>query len=180
MSNRFQLHVHSSDTLRLKGPTDINADASVLGATGTVDLLEERADATLTAAAAGSATAIFIPKTSLYAVGDAILIWVDDGTVDEDVVAALPSATEITLTTGLSTTAAKNRQVAKRIGARLTLLEYGTIKAAGDKSGEWGYRVNKEPSHVGLVVGQLIRIYYTLDDGAGKKVGHSEPAVVVQ
>ena len=180
MSSRIQLHVHSSDTLRLKGPTDQNADASVLGATGFAELLEERADATLTAAALSSATAIFIPDTSLYAVGDTILIWVDDGTVDVDTVAALASATEITLTTGLSTTAAKNRQVAKRIGAQLALVEYGTIKAAGDKTGEWGYRVNKEPSHVGLVVGQRIRVYYTLDDGAGKKVGHSEPAVVVQ
>lgn len=183
MSERFELHVAAADLLEVLGPTNAAtiAGVSIEGASGTVFLIEERKDQFLALDAAGSG--IFVADVSEYSVGDQIMVVLDTRANHLTTVASLdPTVTpqKITLAAGLASAARAGRQVMGYIGPALTLTEFGTIKAPYDKSGEWGYRVTKTYDHDGLLVGQLIRVLYTLTGSAGEEFTQNDPHIVVE
>ncbi len=180
MGERFELHVNSDDVLNLLGPTNTLTDASITGGSGSVYLVEERADTNLLSPSLISATFLTVADVSNYVIGDSILVWLDDGSIDELTVDTIGTPSTLTLTSGLAAAAAKGRQVAKQLGATLTLAEFGVTKAAFDTTGEWGYRITKPDTHADLGVGQRVGIIYSFSGGAGVALETRDPAVVVE
>ncbi len=181
MPARSELFLNSAQQLRITGPTNTNDNSAMTGATATAVLLDEVSDQTLLAAAASSATTLFVKDASKYAAADTILTWLDTGAIHTTTVVSVDTALNtILLTAGLASAAALGKDVAKRIGAVITLTQYGTVFTPGLKDGSWGYRGVKTIAHVGLSLKQKVRIYFIFDDGSDTEMERELFCVVVR
>jgi hypothetical protein len=109
-----------------------------------------------------SATVIEVVDGSIFELGDAVEVTLDDGTLQETTVTQRHEQW-ITLAAGLSGAASAGRRIAAKLGADITMTLFGT-PAVNDET--WGYRGTKADDHAGLVEGQKVRVEIELVDDA--------------
>lgn len=90
-----------------KGTPKYSLGASADRAAFAADMIPTLLDGALTAAA----TAVTVDSTTGMAVSDVILLCQDDDTIHADTIATIPTATTLTLTTGITSAAADNKNV---------------------------------------------------------------------
>lgn len=158
---------HSSNTVSLDGPTNIETDALSSGGTCVAYLFSDRKDAYLRADEAIGQTVLSVSDASQYEIGvDSVAIQRDDkvwhlgGLVTA--VNVDPANQTVTITNSLATdAAAKGAAVCVILGGSISMAAYGTPVLG---TFDWGYRGTVPITQAGLRVGLPVRTEITLTD----------------
>lgn len=147
--------------IRFQHPTDVIAqnplDFTTDGSTCTFKVFDPAKDEVLTAAEITSATVLNVTGAGVFEIGDTVEVDLDDGTVHDAgaVTAVDPVAGTIDVTTGLASGAAAGRRVRVRLGAQVTMTEYGTPTLGRT---DWGFIGILSNTHLGLEIGLEIDV----------------------
>lgn len=162
----------------LKSPHDESADppAVISADTVTAKLFDDGADSNLALDGATNDTTIAVYDPQLYAAGDTVRIALNDGTFDEPGVTSVDvEAGTILIDSGLTSPADQDARIARKLGADVSLSAFGTpVLRSFDPT--WGFKGTIASTHVGLVIGQNVRIQIDYASGNGLQIIH---AVVV-
>jgi hypothetical protein len=133
-------------------PLDFTDD----GSTASFKVYNTGKDSVLTLAVS-SGTNIVVPDASIFAIGDSIEVMLDDSNMfDCGVIVSIDVATDIiTVTNTFAALASIGRQVRVKLGATVTMNEFGTARIA---SVAYGFIGVMAWNHIGLIIGMNIEI----------------------
>lgn len=137
--------------INIPAPLSKRADPAVptvmSGGSMTAYALDMEAATQLTAEAPGASDSFTVASSAGFAVGDFIHLRLDNGTIFEGEIDAIPDANtiETSTATGVSFATAAARSLYKRLGLKITGSEYGSAPAVDTI--DWGYKAIIEATH---------------------------------
>ena len=161
----------SDITIRGTHPTDVSVDPhnpldnTVDGATSTFKVYDRAANEKFSAAEALGQTVWSVTNAAKFAVDDIIEATETDGTILSGAVTAVdPTLGTITSDTALLVGAAAGARIRVRLGAQITMTEYGTPSL---NTITWGFQGMLPYNHPGLDLDVLIDVEIRFVGGAG-------------
>lgn len=148
---RTKVPFQSDVPIIFRAPTDVvnqNAlDNTNDGSTSTFKVYDPAKDEVLAALEATSQTVLSVTGAAAFKIDDVVEVDLDDGTVhDAGPVAAVdPALGTITVTTGLASQASAGNRVRVRLGAQITMVEFGTAKIGRRDFGFLGIMADTHP-----------------------------------
>lgn len=154
MGTRRSFPYKTSFLVQTVRPTDVIAqntlDFTSDGATASLKLYDPAVDEVLSSLESQPQTVWSVTNAGLFVIGDIVELTQNDATILTGTLTAV-NATAGTLTSDAATTvdAAAGNRVRKRLGAAITMTEYGTPVLGKD---DWGFRGVIPSNHPGLVL----------------------------
>ena len=153
MSAREILQYKTTTPITLAYPTDVTnqnpLDNTDDGSTCSAKIFDAGKDNVLTADEAAAQTVLDVANAGDYDVDDTIELELDDGTIHSATISSIDTDSgEITIGTQLPSQASVGNRFRTKLGATITMLEYGTPKLGMT---DWGFRGTILETHVGLI-----------------------------
>jgi len=157
---RRVISYQSDAVIRLVAPTDVINDNPLDntndGATCTFKVYDPNIDESFSAVEASGQTEWSVTNAGLFSIGDIVEATETDGTILSGTLNAVDAAAgTITSDTALAVGAASGARVRVRLGAEITMSEYGTA-ALGTR--DWGFQGTLSDTHPGLSIDKEIDI----------------------
>ena len=149
---RERFAYQSTIPIECVAPTDvqnqIGLDNTTYGATCSFKVYDPAKDEVLSSAEASGQTILSVTSSGVFVVGDQVELTQDDGSLRVSTVSAIDAAAgTITIDDVTTDTSAAGNRVRVKLGATVTMTEFGTPKL---EERNWGFRGFLASTHAGL------------------------------
>tara|TARA_R110002096_G_scaffold157101_13_gene321920 strand:+ start:189 stop:734 length:546 start_codon:yes stop_codon:yes gene_type:complete len=168
LENVKPMQFRTDYNVEFRGPHLISTNSAVNSATSIARLYNDEKNDLTSSSTASGATTLVADNPSLFQVGDILIITLDDQTLHScgAITEISLSQSTIKFTTALASIASIGARLGVQLGANISMLLYGSPVV---KQYNWGFRGIIPYNHVGLRIGQIIRIEIDFTTSAGAK-----------